>query len=326
MGKLVASLRRIVLAVAGTLLVLVLAFAWVVRQPNFGSLPFPDGSRAESEALKRHVAFLATADHPRNPRHPDDIERAATYVAAELSRSGGRVSDEPYLAYGARTRNLILRLGPDHGPLIVVGAHYDVCADLPGADDNASGVAGLLELARLLGSRKLSSPVELVAFSSEEPPYFGGPDMGSAVHAAGLRKAGVELRAMIGLEMIGYFKGSERLPSILLYSIYPHRGDFISVAGRWEDRGLLKLAKRCFRGASPVPVVSYSGPVSVGSDLSDHRNFWELGYPAFMVTDTADLRNPNYHEPGDLPATLDYERMAGVVDGLLSTVVHLAND
>ena len=209
---------------------------------------------------------------------------------------------------------------------MVVGAHYDVCEDLPGADDNASGVAGVLELARLLDARVLRSPVELVAFSTEEPPYFRSPDMGSAVHARSLRAAGAEVRAMISLEMIGYFAPSQHHRALLLSLVYPHRGDFIAVVGRWADRGLVREAKKCIRGATAVPPVSYSGPVGVGADLSDHLNYWVAGFPAFMITDTAFLRNPNYHRASDTAVTLNYRRLAGVVDGVLSTVVHLANE
>jgi hypothetical protein len=324
--RFLASLRRILAAVAVTLAVLVAAFAWAIRQPNFGARSFPDGARADPAALERHVSFLASPGRFRNPGHPADLERAAGYIADAFSRTHARPSEQPYLAQGVGTRNLIARFGPDAGPRVIVGAHYDVCEDLPGADDNASGVAGLLELARLLDSRALLSPVELVAFSSEEPPYFGGADMGSAVHARSLRAAGAQVRAMISLEMIGYFAPSQDHRALLLFLVYPHRGDFIAAVGRWADRDLVREAKRCIRGASVVPPVSYSGPVAVGAGLSDHRNYWAAGYSAFMITDTAFLRNPNYHRASDTPETLDYRRLAGVVDGVLSTVVHLAND
>src|SRR5262249_16193122 len=180
------------------------------------------------------------------------------------------------------------------------------------------------EVARLLGTRRVDAPIELVAFSTEEPPYFGGPEMGSAHHADSLRKAGVPGKAMICLEMIGFFSRRQPYSILPIYLIFPHRGDFVAIAGRFEDRDLAKMLKRCFRGAGSVPAVSYSGPVEIGADLSDNTNYWAAGYPAVMVTDTAFLRNPNYHAASDAPSTLDYERMAGVVDGVLSAVLRLA--
>ncbi|MCI0657619.1 MAG: M28 family peptidase, partial [Acidobacteria bacterium] len=181
------------------------------------------------------------------------------------------------------------------------------------------------ELARLLEHQALESPVEVVAFSTEEPPYFGTPEMGSSIHAKSLAQAGERVRAMISLEMIGYFSPTQPNQNPLLHLLYPRNGRFIALVGRWEDRDLARAAKRCFRGATTVQAVSYSGPVSLGSDLSDQRNYWAHGYSGFMVTDTAFMRNLNYHGPDDTADRLDYERMAGVVDGVFNTVVHLAN-
>ena len=326
MRSLLRSSLRILLAVVVLLIVAVFGLGWAVRQPNVGKLPFPEGLRADAAALEAHVRFLASTHPARSWRHADGLERASAYVAGVFSRTRAHCSKQEYRASTAVTENVIAHFGPATGRAIVVGAHYDVFGDLPGADDNASGVAGLLELARLLDTRELASPVELVAYSTEEPPFFGGPDMGSAVHAASLVESGVSVRVMITLEMIGYFSTSQPESAFLLDLVYPRTGDFISIVGRWSERAPVRFAKRCFRGASDLPVVSYSGPVRLGADLSDHRNYWAAGYPAFMVTDTAYLRNPNYHTTTDLPSTLDYRRMAKVVDGVLSIVVHLAND
>ena len=320
------SVRRISIGVATVLIAAVLGFGWAVRQPNVGRVPFPEGSRADAAVLESHVRFLASTDSPRSWRHAAGLERASEYIAGVFSGTRAACSRQRYRARATPTENAVARFGPAAGRLIVVGAHYDVFGDLPGADDNASGVAGLLELARLLDTRHLASPVELVAYSTEEPPFFGGPDMGSAVHAASLVETGVSVGAMITLEMIGYFSPSQPDNAFLLHLVYPHAGDFVSIVGRWSERDLVRAAKKCFRGASDLPVVSYSGPTAVGADLSDHRNYWAAGYPAVMVTDTAYLRNPNYHTTNDLPSTLDYRRMAMVVDGVLSTVVHLANE
>lgn len=312
-------------AVAGAALLL-LVLGWVLCQPNFGGLPFPGRARADSAALESHVRFLAVTDPPRNWRSPAGLSRAAAHILSAFERSGAACSEQAYRARKGEMKNIIAHFGPTSGPLVVVGAHYDVFGELPGADDNASGVAGLLELARLFDGVRLSGPVELVAYSTEEPPFFGGAEMGSAVHAASLVRAGTPVRAMVCLEMIGYFSATQPDRAFLLRFFYPSRGDLIGLIGRFGDRGLVRLGKKCFRGATAVRAVSYSGPTVFGSDLSDYRNYWAAGFPAIMVCDTAYLRNPNYHEAGDTADTLDYRRMAGVVDGVLSLVVHLAND
>jgi hypothetical protein len=300
------------------------ALVWVLRQPNLGRVPFRGTFHADPVALERHVRFLTALDPPRSVAHGDSLERAAAYIAEALRSTGARCSEQPYRAGDLRTRNLVALFGPEAGPRIVVGAHYDVYGDFPGADDNASGVAGLLELARLLNGRLLKSSVELVAYSTEEPPFFGSPEMGSAVHAGVLAQSGTPVRAMISLEMIGYYSTKQLDTNPLFALLYPRDGRFIALVGRWRDRDLVRLAKRCFRGATTVRAVSYSGPVAVGADLSDHLNYWAHGEPAFMVTDTAFMRNPNYHAPGDTAGTLDYRSLAGVVDGVLSTVLQLA--
>jgi hypothetical protein len=326
MRRLGRSLLRISLAVVGIVVGLVAVFGWVVRQPDVGSMPFPAGTRSDPAHLEAHVRFLASCEPPRNWRTPSGLEQAAGYIARAFAKTHARCSEQAYQAGTLRATNVVARFGPAAGDLVVVGAHYDVFGGLPGADDNASGVAGLLELARLLGTRDLESPVELVAYSTEEPPFFGGQDMGSAIHATSLVDAGVHVRAQVTLEMIGYFSPSQPDTALLLHLVYPQKGDFVSVVGRWSERGLVREAKKCFRGASDLPAVSYCGPTVIGADLSDHRNYWAVGYPAVMITDTAYLRNANYHTLGDLPSSLDYRRMAGVVDGVLSFVVHLAND
>jgi Zn-dependent M28 family amino/carboxypeptidase len=198
----------------------------------------------------------------------------------------------------------------------------------PGADDNASGTAGLLEMARLLRDRPLARRVDLVAFTLEEPPFFATEGMGSRVHARALRAAGVRVEAMVGLEMIGYFSERQPWPSALLALVYPRRGDFAGVVGRPLDGGLARRVKGWMRvppaDGPAVPVYSFNGPTMMGTDASDHASFWQEGMPAVMVTDTAFMRNPHYHGPGDRPGTLDYRRMATVVDGVLNAVLHLA--
>jgi Zn-dependent M28 family amino/carboxypeptidase len=195
----------------------------------------------------------------------------------------------------------------------------------PGADDNASGTAGLLELARLLRHSQLGQPVDLVAFTLEEPPYFATPKMGSRVHADSLVASGRRLDAMIGLEMIGCFTERQPWPSALLALIYPRHGNFVGVVGQPFDGGLARRIKRWMRIPDGVPVYSFNGPTMMGTDASDHASYWHHGLPAVMVTDTAFMRNPRYHTAADTADTLDYHRMAQVVDAVLNAVHHLAN-
>lgn len=304
----------------------VVALRIAITQPSIGRNVFTDGARAEAKTLERHVRFLSEDVMPRDFRHRQNLDRAADYIRNAFGSAGADVSEQSYDVRGMTFRNVIARLGQGDGPRIVVGAHYDVYDVLPGADDNASGVAGLLEVARLLAARNITTPVELVAYSTEEPPFFATPQMGSAVHAASLTETGTPVRAMICLEMIGYF--SERQFSWInpLRLFYPGRGDFILIAGRWRDRPLIADVKRSFRGASELDARSYCGPTVMGSGLSDQRNYWANSMTAVMITDTAFMRNPNYHKPTDTADTLDYARMADVVDGVVNAVIHLGTD
>jgi hypothetical protein len=213
-------------------------------------------------------------------------------------------------------------------PYVVVGAHYDTAGPLPGADDNASGVAGLLELARALGAAPPEGRVDLVAYTLEEPPFFMTPRMGSAVHAASLRREGIEVRAMISLEMIGYFTdapNSQTFPLGILRFFYPRTGNFIAVVGKLGQGSTLRRIKQAMRAASDLPVESINAPTWIpGVDFSDHRSYWMAGYPAAMITDTAFYRNDRYHTVQDTPESLDYSRMAKVVEGVHCAVRALA--
>jgi Zn-dependent M28 family amino/carboxypeptidase len=220
-------------------------------------------------------------------------------------------------------------LVPAGTPRIVVGAHYDAFEETPGADDNASAVAGLLELARVLAERKpqLACQLELVAFTLEEPPFFRTQAMGSAIHARYLVEKRIKVRAMICLEMIGCFTdepGSQQMPMGWLRKYYPKEGNFILVVGALGGKKLTRTVKEAMIRASDLPVLSISAPKAIeGIDFSDHLNYWKHGFDDVMLTDTAFYRNPRYHTKDDTPDTLDYVRMAKVVEGLYSAVLAL---
>lgn len=308
-------------------LLLVLACVWLT-QPLL-SRAQPHGVRTVDPArLEAHVRKLSIEFSPRDVSHLDNLDRTAAYIAGELKQAGGSVSEQGYRVEGNSYRNVIARFGPETGERIIVGAHYDACMPLPGADDNASGVAGLIELARLLGQRAPALRVDLVAYSTEEPPYFRTTGMGSSVHAQSLRKENVSVRAMLSLEMIGYFsdaKGSQHFPIGILPVLYPSTGNFIGVVGRVGDGLLVRRIKSAMSNAAPLPVYSMSAPSFLpGVDFSDQLNYWHAGYDGVMITDTAFYRNRNYHTEHDTAEKLDYKRMAMVVEGVYAAVTDLA--
>lgn len=313
---------RAIAAVALLSIFAMAAWGFSLRSRTARSRPV----QVDPQRLTAHVRMLAETLAPRNEANPENLERVAAYVRGEFERAGGRVADQPFEADGTTYRNVTALFGPDTRERIVVGAHYDAAGPLPGADDNASGVAGLIELAHLLGKAPpLKRRVELVAFALEEPPHFGSETMGSAVHAGSLKEMGARVRAMICLEMIGYFTdeaGSQEFPLPGLGLLYPNRGNFIAVVGKPRQGSLTRRVRNRMRSASALPVHSINAPESVpGVGLSDHRNYWKAGYPAVMITDTAFFRNDNYHSARDTPDTLDYRRMAMVVEGVYAAVL-----
>jgi len=284
----------------------------------------PASPRADPNRLQTHVRTLAEDLTPRDADHPERLAPVADYIEAQLAPHTDRLDDQPYQVDGVTVRNVIARFGPGTGDRIIVGAHHDTAGPYPGADDNASGVAGLIELARLLAKDDLSFPVDLVSYPLEEPFYTN--QMGSAVHATALKERGVSVRAMLSLEMIGYFTDapkSQQFPLFVLRPFYPSEGNFIAVVGKWGwgQRRLVTRVRDGMQAATPLPVHSINAPRIVpGIAFSDHLNYWHAGYDAVMITDTAFYRNPHYHAPSDTPETLDYTRMAQVVDGVRGAI------
>lgn len=314
------SIVRILAITAATLGTIYVAFALLLTQPVFGKAKFAGNSRAEAERLEHHVRFLTSL--PRCSGEAAELARAADYIREVFARYGARTSDQIFTVRGKSYRNVIASYGPRDGARLIIGAHYDAfCepAPLPGADDNASGVAGVLELARLFATRAPSVRVDLVAYANEEPPFFGSDSMGSRIHAQSIAKH--EVIGMLSLEMIGFFQADQPWPSWVLRSVYPNDGRFVAVVGRWRDGRLLRFVKRSMVGAG-TRTVSFRWPSETGIDASDHRSYWAAGIPAVMITDTAYLRNPNYHTARDTAETLDYARMARVVDGVYNAAMH----
>jgi len=290
--------------------------------------PQPPTDAALPERLAAHVRALSHEIGNRDMFDWPRLERAAAYVTAQLTHADYAVQRQEYDLGDRRPANLIATLAGDGArqELIVVGAHYDSCGN-PGADDNASGVAGLLELARVLRAERLPRTVELVAFVNEEPPFFQTSQMGSwhYVQQAVSRKRPIQ--AALILEMIGYYSiqpRSQRYPP-LFGLFYPNRGEYLGIVSSLRHLPLARRIAHSFRRGSPLPAHWVAAPSFVsGVDWSDQWAFWRAGYPAVMLTDTAFLRNPHYHAPTDTWDTLDYPRMAQVVEGLHTAIVELA--
>ena len=281
---------------------------------------------ADTARLRRHLLALTTTPEPRNYRHPASLRQAADYIKAELAAAGGQPTEQPYAVQGQRYHNVLAHFGPETGPRLVVGAHYDVCGEQPGADDNGTGVAALLELARLLGQQpNLPYRVDLVAYTLEEPPFFRTKNMGSYVHAQSLHAAGVPVRGMVALEMLGYYddrKGSQDYPLGPLKWVYGSRGNYVTVAQKFGNGRFGRQFARHYKTAAALPMKRFKAPAWLpGIDFSDHLNYWQFGYPAVLLTDTAFYRNKSYHEPTDTLARLDMRRLGLAVDALLAVVL-----
>jgi len=275
------------------------------------------------------VEWLAAGIGERNVWRPGALAAAAAYVRGEFEALGFEVGAQRYRAAETDCENLevVLPGGAARGEIVLAGAHYDTVQGSPGADDNASGVAALLEIARALRGRRLVRTVKLVAFVNEEPPFFYWGEMGSKVYAREARRRGDDIRVMLSLEMLGWYDdtpGSQGYPP-LLKLFYPARGDFIAFVSNLASRRALREAVAAFRAHSDFPAESLAAPALVpGVSWSDQLSFWRAGYPAVMVTDTAFYRNPHYHCASDTPERLRYPEMARVVEGLAATVAALA--
>jgi peptidase M28-like protein len=278
-------------------------------------------------ALRAHVEFLVELEPARSFGNPKSLERAAQYVADAFEVAGGRVARQEFEVQGESYSNVRAFFGPESGARLIIGAHYDSFGDLPGADDNASGTAVLIALASALKGVELTRPVELVAYTLEEPPNYDTRDMGSARHAQLMVDEKAAVHGMICLEMLGYYSDepdSQTYPAEGMELIYGTKADFLAVVGRPTDQELVELVHTAMQG-TPLRVEKLLAPPGVtGVDFSDHRSYWEAGFQATMITDTAFFRNAHYHEPTDTPDTLDYERMAHAVQGVLAATLALA--
>ncbi len=283
----------------------------------------------EKSRLYDDVFELTSITPARNHQNLGSLNYIAGCIAFELSKLSCRVDSQKYLVGEREYKNIVATFGDIHKERIVIGAHYDVCGDQPGADDNASAVAGLLEIARLIHQLRptLRCGIELVAYTLEEPPYFASSHMGSAVHAGSLAAAKANVKAMICLEMIGYFSEelhSQHFPFGPMKYFYPTTGNFITVVGKLSQRSFLQTFAGYMRQAGTIHVQVFAAPALMPAiGLSDHRNYWAQGFQALMVNDTSFFRNPHYHRKTDTIHTLDFNKMAEVVKGVYWAIVNL---
>ncbi len=286
---------KVLLLSAVVLLLILLVTAWVL-QPTFRRSQGQLWVRGDPVRLRQDVAALTSIPGGRSYLNGTGLATAAAYIRTSFAKSGARVTEQVYYVGTASYTNVIASFGPETGDRIIVGAHYDTVRGTPGADDNASGVAGLLELARALSSGIPQTRIDLVAYVLEERYYTDLPN-------------------------------SQEYPLSGMATIYGNRGDFIALVANMGQPALVRSVKRAMLAGGDLPIVSANAPRSIpGIDFSDHLNYWAFGYPAVMLTDTAFYRNPNYHATGDTPDTLDYQRMAKLVDQIDSAVMYLAGE
>jgi Zn-dependent M28 family amino/carboxypeptidase len=279
--------------------------------------------------LRADIETLASSIGPRHLWRFGSLARAAEFIEAELSAAGYRVERQTYHVDGMPVSNLEARLegltAPDES--LVVGAHYDTIEECPGANDNGTGIAATLELARRFAARPQARSIRFVAFVNEEPPYFQTARMGSHVYARAARDRREQIVGMLSMETIGYYSdepGSQQYPSPLSH-LFPDVGNFIGVVGNLESTAFLARIREAFEAHSSFPIQTAAIPSSMpGAGWSDHWSFWEAGYPAVMVTDTAPFRYPWYHTPHDTAEKIAYDKLALVIDGFEPVVAALA--
>ena len=283
-----------------------------------------------ADRLRKHVAVLSEEIGERNLWRDGTLDATADYIEETLQAMGYAVTSQAYTVQATSVRNLEAVLSGTSlaEEIVLIGAHYDTVSESPGANDNASGVAALIEIARLLAAKLLARSVRFVAFVNEEAPFFYTWKMGSHRYARRAHERGDTITVMLSLETIGYYSdanGSQQYPNPVYAWLYPSTGNFIGFVGNLASRKLVRQCLGSFRRHSAFPSEGIAAPGRmIGIHWSDHWSFWQEGYAAVMVTDTALFRYPHYHASTDLPDRIDYERLARVAEGLAKVTVDLA--
>ncbi|WP_347218077.1 M28 family peptidase [Chryseobacterium sp.] len=283
---------------------------------------------ADSTQVKKHLIALTQTPQFRNHKNIDQLNTVADYIHQTFKTYSDSTVFLEYKVGRQGYKNVICSFGTENRKRIIIGAHYDVCGDQQGADDNATGVTALLELARMLKGQKLNYRVDLVAYTLEEPPYFRTENMGSYIHAKYLKDNNIDVYGMASVEMIGYFKdekGSQDFPIGVLSWIYGDKGDFITLVKKFSGAGpFVGNFIDHFKDSNQIKTETFPAPKFVGGvDYSDHLNYWKFDFPALMITDTSFFRNKNYHKSTDTLETLDIQRMTKVIDAIFLSIIHL---
>jgi Zn-dependent M28 family amino/carboxypeptidase len=280
------------------------------------------------QRLIKHVRYLSETLGDRSVYRPQVLKAAEEYVSQNFGAMGYTPERQSFSYLGQEMANVMAGRREASG-YYILGAHFDTVAGTPGADDNASGVAVLLETARLASSLSPPLPWAFIGFTTEEPPAFATPSMGSRVYARRAKEQGETIYGMLCLEMVGYYRyepNSQPLPFPLQYLGYPTTGNFIALVADRRSRPLLARLEQAIKSGCHLPVsaiaIPFEGYILPESRLSDHANFWDQGYQAVMLTDTAFLRNPHYHGPGDVLANLDFDAMVELTLGLYYFIKH----
>ena len=328
-----------------TIIILIISFL-VILLTFYGGVCFfitqpvwpidPEGSQIEVDplALESHVRYLSETCYPRHYSVPENLDCAADYIHSHFKESDGMASEQVYDVEGHAARNIIVQYGPESGGRLVIGAHYDVYKAYPGANDDASGVAALIELAYLLGDTNLPMTVELVAYTLEEPPFYLTELMGSTVHAASLRERGIDVNLMIALDEIGHYSdepNSQILPDMKIPGLERHystTANFIALLGPTDTWSMVRQIKKAMLRTTDLPVYSFTVPIELEPRviMGDNHSFVDHGYPGILITDTAFLRTEVRHTEFDTYDLLDYDRMTDVVIGVYHGILDLCTD
>jgi hypothetical protein len=278
------------------------------------------------QRLEAHLHHLSVTLGDRSLQRPGNLKAAEDYVKQNFTAMGYGPRRQAFRHREAEVANVIAG-DEDPGGYYILGAHFDTVAGTPGADDNASGIAVLLEVARLARNLTPPKPWAFIGFTLEEPPAFSTPAMGSRVYARRARRQGARILGMLCLEMVGYYSqapDSQSLPLPLKLMGYPTTGNFIGLVSDRGSRPLMGRLEAAITGGGRLPAVTLAvplgGQILPEVRLSDHASFWDEGYPAVMLTDTAFMRNPNYHGPGDVMDCLDLTAMTELTLALVNFI------
>ena len=283
--------------------------------------------QAETENLSVYLNQIISSSKYRNHTQVEELNCVSAWIQGQMQKFGIPCDFQNYMVESNRYRNVVCELNVGAAKNLIVGAHYDVHSETDGADDNASGVVGVLETARILAKEKrhLKHNVEFVFYTLEEPPYFRTEQMGSAVHAKAIEKYKERITGVFILEMIGYFdqRNIQEYPAGLKF-FYPAHGNFIGAVSNFDSNRLGSEYCAAMKQINRLDCQRLVAPSFVtGVDFSDHLNYWNAGIPAVMITDTAFFRNKNYHTPNDKVETLNLQKMKHVIDGVVLTILNI---